>query len=418
MTHHATRWLILLLIGAMPWIQGCDNSTADPSTDSAKDVGVEPENQRRVVSLSPALTRMIVDLGMGNTLVGVVDNDPAAPAELNVTSVGAYPNINSEILISLKPTHVVLMVGAEGVPTNLESLAGANGIELVQFKYPSTVLDVSKILMGEFSSTDTGLVSEQSLGGALGDELLAFTLGTGMNQTLGEIANVTHTVPYDEKPRVLVVFKTTPQFMASGPGTVLHDLLTQYCRAENAAIPNLKPPKNIDDSAQFKQAMQDPAKTVGTAPVFDKERLLEANPDVILLLLPGEPPLSTIDDDPRLMSLRGLDIPAVKNNRIILISDPMTLLPSSSLPSTALAMSKAIHPQLAEQLDRAVAVEEDTDDKGDATNKSTNHAEANEKNKQGKDDKEMKDLKEKKKDEKTNNPTPGNDAVDTPTDDE
>lgn len=360
MTHPATRWLFLLLMSAVTFVGGCGDSAAGPAVDGTKDAEDISANQRRIVSLSPALTRMVVDLGKAHTLVGVGDNDAAAPTELSLASVGPYPNVNSEILISLKPTHVLIMAGEDGIPDSLQGLASSHDFELVSFEYPSSVIDVVKILMGEFSEANGTVVSDKSLGGALGDELIALTLGSGISQTLGEIGTVTDTIPYDKKPRVLVVFQTTPRYMAAGPKTVLHDLLTQYCRAENAAIPALKAPKDIYNSAEVKRSLEDPAKHVGTAPTFDKERMLEANPDVILMLLPGEPPLGTIDDDPRLLSLRGLDIPAVKNNRIILISDPMALLPSSSLPSTAFSMAKAIHPQLADQLDRVIAVRGET----------------------------------------------------------
>ena len=127
------------------------------------------------------------------------------------------------------------------------------------------------------------------------------------------------------KPRVLMVIGVNP-LMASGPGTV-HDELLSYCGARNAAGNAL----------------------VG-APVYDKERLLEANPGVVLFLLPQAAALGSIDSDPRLALLRGLSIDAVKEGRVALVGDPQVLLTSSGVGRIAMAMAKAIHPGLASVL--------------------------------------------------------------------
>ena len=88
--------------------------------------------------------------------------------------------------------------------------------------------------------------------------------------------------------------------------------------------------------------------------MFNREKLLRTAPDVIVLLLPDAPPLESIEDDPRLAILRDLDIPAVKNDRIVLINHPLAQLPSTSLPTIAVLMAKAVHPQLADRIDKAM----------------------------------------------------------------
>jgi hypothetical protein len=179
-----------------------------------------------------------------------------------------------------------------------------------------------------------------------------------------------------QKPRVLLVFGLDPRIQAAGPETVLDDLLTQFAGGYNAAIPDIKPLTEaqlnaIADPEKRRAAIlaaaQDPALTVGTAPTFDREKLLEHKPDVVLIFLPGAPPLEPIDQDPRLVDLKGLNIPAVKNNRVVLINDKTALLPGTGLPKVAALMAKAIHPSIAARVDAlmgpAAAATKDEKDK-------------------------------------------------------
>jgi len=76
------------------------------------------------------------------------------------------------------------------------------------------------------------------------------------------------------------------------------------------------------------------------------------NPDVILLLMPGAPKLGSIDEDERLAVFRGLDINAVRQNRIVLLNDSMILLPATNLADVAVQMAEAVHPERAATLHR------------------------------------------------------------------
>ena len=59
--------------------------------------------------------------------------------------------------------------------------------------------------------------------------------------------------------------------------------------------------------------------------------------------------------DDRLDVFRDLpDVPAVRDNAIHLINDPMALEPSTSLPQVAAQMAKAIYPDLSESIDQAM----------------------------------------------------------------
>lgn len=354
--------LVLLLGGILP---GCDQS---PPTGAAGKDGAVENKPLRIVSLSPALTQMIRDMGHGNVIVGVDDSHALVFDKLDVPTIGQYSTVSAEALIGLNPSHVLVMAGQEGPPAALTKQADANGFKVVTFSVPTNVREVIGILVGKYVPPTAGketVASETSLASLLGDDRGGLHVANEMQRQMGRIAELADSASEPGKrPRVLVAFAVDPRVQAAGPQTVLDDVLRQYAGAYNASIPELKPLSSaelekITDPEKRKAAMlaatEDPEKRVGTAPTFDREKLLEAKPEVVLLVLPGDPPLKSIEEDPRLADFRGLDIPAVKNNRIILISDKTALLPATGLPAVAAQMAKAIHPALAERIDQVIA---------------------------------------------------------------
>ncbi len=373
----AAMLLSVLLLGL--FTVGCDNG--GPGAPTSKDSGDSGGKAIRLVSLSPALTQIIRDMGHGQLIVGVDDSHALVFDKLETPTVGPYDNASAEEIIGLNPTHVLVMAGREGPPAGLIKQGEANGFKVVAFPVPTDVREVIGILMGKFvapsgiGSGDDRVSSDHSLANLLGDDHGALVVANEMTRQLGRIAELADSASEPGKrPQVLVVFSLEPRVQAAGPETVLDDLLRQYAGAYNAAIPEIRPLtaaelNAITDPEKRKQAIlaaaDDPAKRVGTAPTLDRERLLEARPEVIVLIMPGEPPLEPIDRDPRLLNLRGLDIPAVKNNRIILINDKTALLPATTLPAVAAQMAKGIHPALAPQIDALFAPVPKPEEKGD-----------------------------------------------------
>jgi ABC-type hemin transport system substrate-binding protein len=63
-------------------------------------------NPERIISLSPSITRCILDLGAGDLLAGVTDY--TLHSGLKIESVGAYISPNMEKIIRLKPDLVLV----------------------------------------------------------------------------------------------------------------------------------------------------------------------------------------------------------------------------------------------------------------------------------------------------------------------
>ncbi|MCC7406672.1 MAG: ABC transporter substrate-binding protein [Phycisphaeraceae bacterium] len=268
----------------------------------------------RIVTFSPALSQFVVDLGRGDWIVGVADHDTAAPEGLPV--VGNYLAPHVERLLSLRPTHVLAMVGKEGPDARLVEWAARGQFELLLYPTPHSVREILDMLAG----VDAGL---PDLGRALHAQGRARELSRLITYRLTAISQAVEDAAATS-PRVLLVFNPNPLW-ASGPGSVEDDLLCNYLHASNAA-----------------------GDLGGAAVVLDRERLLELRPDVVLFMLPGAPPIDDFAQDVRLSLFRGLDVPAVENNRFEVIGDPRVLLmQSTAVDQIAARLAMAIYPDKA-----------------------------------------------------------------------
>jgi hypothetical protein len=114
-----------------PWC--CSTSTASRvSWDEASLAGgsaagvLRPgPGGRRVVSLAPSLSEIVVELGAADLLVGVLDGGERPAALAQVPSVGRYGQLDMERLLSLKPDLILLWPGSVG-PAQREQLQRLN----------------------------------------------------------------------------------------------------------------------------------------------------------------------------------------------------------------------------------------------------------------------------------------------------
>ncbi|MEX0887153.1 MAG: ABC transporter substrate-binding protein [Phycisphaeraceae bacterium] len=287
-----------IIVALMLMLTACDADRHEG------DVG----DELRIVSLSPALTQMLVELDAGEHIVGVGEHDAAAPPGAAV--VGGFPDIQAEALLSTRPTHVL----AQSQSVHLRRLAESAGFELVAWRYPATIDAVLETL----APADPDPPGVGSVIGR-GDEAAA--LRERIEAQLASLKELTDGAA--ERPRVLLLIGTRP-VTASGPGTVFDDML-DIAGGRNAA----------------------PTGQAG-APALDREMLLAAAPEVIVLMSPGDRPLEALAEDDRLADLRGLDIPAVRNRRIRIINDPLAMLPTTTIPRVTAELIAGLHPELAE----------------------------------------------------------------------
>ena len=306
MTAMIIRSLCLLFCGFV-LLTGCGRDSGDAS--SAHVQTDDSQTANRYVTLAPAMSQILIDMGEQDQIVGIAQFDMTAAKDLPV--VGNYLDINTENLLSLKPTHVLMMTGKNGTPDSLKQLAKQFDFKLMAYAYPDTIADVNQIVA--------------KMGVALQMEEKAFAAGLKMQNQLVDLFNA---VAEMDAVRVLPVIGTDP-VMASGSNSVIDEMIRWI-----GAI-------NVAGNAPV------------SAPTYDREKLVTLNPDVILLLMPDAPALVDGLADPRLSTFVDLPINAVKNKRIVLINDPLTFLPATTLPRIVRQIALAIDPQLAETVSDA-----------------------------------------------------------------
>ncbi|QQE11401.1 ABC transporter substrate-binding protein [Planctomycetota bacterium] len=304
------------------------NASADPSAQQSEPAQ-SSSPKYRIVTFAPTLTDIIQNLGLIDSLVGVGEYDMLAPKDKNLPVLGTFINVDTERLLSLKPTHVFMLTGKDGPPTNIEQLANAGAFKLFAYDYPATIDDVLQILDSNGTSLAKLNTSAKTfigpnipgIGQALDRVDQSTQLKTAVLTRLHKIMQLTKDLP---KPRVLMLFSLKEPVMASGTGSV-NDQLLEIAGGANAT----------GDSAV-------------SAPTFDRESLVSMAPDVIFALLPDVP--AQKQNDPRLANLASLPIPAAKHDSIFILNSPTILVPGINLYQTAATFAVKIHPELTDKL--------------------------------------------------------------------
>jgi ABC-type Fe3+-hydroxamate transport system substrate-binding protein len=289
-------------------------------------VGCEPPppakraGPRRVVSMSPAITQMIIDLGMADRLVGVGKMDPMADAE-GVTVVGDYnlANIDREKLLAVDPTDLFIQPTREGVPKWMFDLGRRHGFELHAYRQLETIADIRRVLI---NNAGTGVANQ------LGVEDVGLALARRIELRLASIGLV---VAAERRPRVLLLSGFGPNTTSGcGPETFLGEMLV-YAGGRNAI--------GTDVAQRY--------------PPLDREKILALDPELIVVAHTesNQPPAKLP------AGLASLDLPAVTEGRVKWLADPKALLPSTTVPRITAELAKLLHPHLATRIDRALADE-------------------------------------------------------------
>ena len=317
----------------------------------------------RIVSLDPAISQMLIDMGLGDHIVGRNDRDPVLEDRDGIPAVASFATgqwqFQTEALLDRRPTHVLL---ASQVPEQLRTLAQRGEFAVIDYPVPSSVSHIQKMILDPEEMRPGYDRPARSLGIVFSALTQADRLKLALNRQLRAVQDVTRQSLADRdkpQPRVLVVLQMTGGGMTvSGRGSLNHELLTSWLHAVNAAA---EPPDDPDQPMRFNDEPDRPAELDHPAPTLSRELLVEyARPDVIIILDPDGPDVSrpVFEEDPRTVLLRSSRlreaVPALNNERVVIINHPRAKLPSSSIGRIVAEMAKGIYPDLADEIDEAM----------------------------------------------------------------
>lgn len=198
-----------------------------------------PAEIRRLVTLAPSLTQLVVELGAGDRLVGVTRFDDE-PSVASLPRVGGYNDPSLETIVRLAPDLVVCQP-APGNKGSVQAVARA-GIP-VQFFGLETIADIRQTTL--------------ALGYLLDRNEAANDLVSRIDEARKKAQDAAK--KRSRRPKVVLLVGIDP-LIAAGPGSFSHELLV------DAGADNI-----VERSPQ-------------SWPRLSPERLLGQSPDAVLLV--------------------------------------------------------------------------------------------------------------------------------------
>jgi cobalamin transport system substrate-binding protein len=273
-----------------------------PSARAANERGQQPRPSR-IVSLIPAVTEMLFAIGAGDQVVGVSSFDHYPPAVEKLQRVGALLDPDLERILALRPDLTIVY----GSQTDLRQQLERGQIPVFVYTHAG-LADVT--------------VTMRQLGARVGRAPEAERAAHDVEAALDDVRRRVAGRP---KPRVLVVFGRESGALrgiyASGGVGFLHDML---------------------DAAGGVNVLADVRRQSVQATT---ELILARRPDVIVELR-GTP---ATEEEARAMradwrAVRA--VPAVRNDRVHIISDERTVVPGPRVAQGTRLLASALHPEV------------------------------------------------------------------------
>lgn len=300
-----TRYLILGLFGlGVILALGLAGCSADDPAPTPPEGAAFPG---RIVSMSPALTETLYELGLGDRIVGVTRFCLFPEEAREIPEVGGYLDPNWEAIISLEPDLVVLMESHGAAESRLAGL----GIRTVR---------VNQQNVGDI------LASFQQMADVCGVASRGVALRSEVQEKLDRIRMM---LEGTMKPRVIVSVGRKPgsgrlsSVWAAGPGTFMDDALS------------LAGGVNVV-----------PGGVAGAYPEITEEGLLQLDPDHILDVIP-ELEESGLAVETALADWQSMEsVRAVRQGRVHVVGRHCMSIPGPRVAEVVEVFARALHPEV------------------------------------------------------------------------
>ena len=272
---------------------------AVPTHDRSGNAISVPAEINRVISLAPASTQIVADLGLLDKLVGV-DNT----SQFYVDGVSELPQfdmmaVDIERIAALEPD-LVLTSGMSYLDGNPFALLTQMGLCVVDIPSSASIADVKEDVL--FTAALFGMEKE-------GQQLV-----DGMQNTIDKIAAIGATIT--DKKSVLFEIACLPYIYSFGSGTFLHEMI-EIIGAENVL-----------------------GEMISWVAV-NEEDAVASNPDVILTNV------NYIEDSVgEILSRAGWEaVTAVANRAVYYIDNGTSSLPNHHITDALIEMAVAVYPE-------------------------------------------------------------------------
>jgi len=260
----------------------------------------------RIVAFAPSSVEIIAALGGADRLVGVGDFCIHPPEITNLPRIGGQFDPDLEGILRLRPDLVVL----RGHNKEVEQICAARQIPI--YKDPTETLS-------------TLYEAVRDLGGILDRKDAAQQLVGDLQARLRSLADG---VAHGPRPRVFITIARRDPDSVAG-------VLTASNRTFIGELIALAGGENVFGRVEMDY------------PEVSPEAIVAAAPDVIIEAMPEAMPDPLLDQRVRRAWQRLGPIPAVASNRIHVLTDDNTLIPSPRVVNVVAKLARLLHPETA-----------------------------------------------------------------------
>ena len=246
---------------------------------------VVPETPpQRIISTLPSITEVLFDIGLGDRIVGDSFYTKYPPETAKITKIGGLYDINHERMIALKPDLVILSTGNVALRPSLSA-----PVLIVDHETLSGMLD-SYLIIGAVFESDILTVAKKKRQ-ELSDKLNEFNVKTEGKKPIRTLIAIDRTHGIGRIQNLI----------AAGADSFLHEVIAK-AGGENVA--------------EFTRQ-------------YGTEGVIHLAPDVIIDIHTGG-----IDSERSAFDWQSLgnSVPAVRNNRILTLTDDFASIPGPRTP--------------------------------------------------------------------------------------